>query len=1021
MASPRENQTATLLTNGKVLVAGGDQYTQYSALSSASLYDPASNTWSPAASMTQARTMQAAILLGNGKVLVAGGGYSLALASAELYDPVSDTWSSAGTMPTAAENPTATLLKNGKVLIAGGFVSNGVSLSRAELYDPSNNTWSSVGSMTTARFGHTATLLNSGKVLVTGGFDSNYQPLSSAELFDPVNNTWSPAAPMSTARAQQTATLLAKGMVLVSGGSGYLPNAELYDPVSNTWLSAGSMMTGRYGHTAILLNNGKVLVMGGTGFHITLASTELYDPGPSTTPGSQFSVSVQSGNAVVAGTPFLFTVQAVDSSGNPVSSYGGPASVMITSSPADGLGNLPITGTFNSLGNCTFLGTLKTAGSYTLTATAGSLSGSSGTISVAPANAIYFKVTAPSNATTGSPIKVSVTALDQFGNVATNYTGNVHFATTDGSAALPIDSKLANGVGVFNVTLNAAGSRTITATDTSSTIPVIAGTSSAILVRGLTVTSFVPMATGFTVTFSKPIVASDVNLFGGTVANPIHNITLVGKNTGSLLGPVNGILVIDPSGASATFKASTDWLQNIAGRTDGLLPNDTWSVTLQSGTGTGSTGNGFFDALGAPLDGANNGGHANYITTFTTANDGKPALTIPDFARGPDGAHFVRVPNDAATYGVPVTLYNASNVTDVTFMLSYNSALLTVMPDAGNHLNRLSLVGAPTIVDASHALAGFHYQNSTAESGTVVLGNIVAMVPDGAASVYKSKELLNPSSITVNGAPFAGVSAGGVHVNAYFGDLSGDGQITGLDLATAGNVAAGTPTSPIGLSAYKLVDPALIGDIEGDGSIDAGTISSLAAFLARVSTPAIPVPPSGLTIIPGGPDPALSLSASQPSGGIVNVSVLLDHPRPDGSTGMTEAILGLTYDPKVVTVSAADITLGTIPALGTGWRVESVIDPVAGQIAINLYSTTPITATDAGSLVNIAFHNVPGESPAAAGVQLVSAVTPEGRWFSTEVADGSGGFVLRPGLDQLTIQTTLHRRPWALRPAPRRN
>src|SRR5262245_65432642 len=120
---------------------------------------------------------------------------------------------------------------------------------------------------------------------------------------------------------------------------------------------------------------------------------------------------------------------------------------------------------------------------------------------------------------------------------------------------------------------------------------------------------------------------------------------------------------------------------------------------------------------------------------------------------------------------------------------------------------------------------------------------------------------------------------------------------------------------------------------------------------------------------------------------------------------MTEAILGLTYDPKVLTVSAADISLGSIPGLGSGWRLVSMIDQATGQIAIDLYSTTAITATQGGSLVNIAFHTLPGAYVAATAVQLVNSAAPNGWWFSTEVADGEGKFVLSPGLDRLVLQT----------------
>ena len=80
------------------------------------------------------------------------------------------------------------------------------------------------------------------------------------------------------------------------------------------------------------------------------------------------------------------------------------------------------------------------------------------------------------------------------------------------------------------------------------------------------------------------------------------------------------------------------------------------------------------------------------------------------------------------------------------------------------------------------------------------------------------------------------------------------------------------------------------------------------------------MPPTGLTFTATGPDPhALSIPATLPAvaGGTVTVPVNLDDPRPVGSTGMTEAMLALVYDPKVLSVSAADINLGSIPLSGT--------------------------------------------------------------------------------------------------------
>jgi hypothetical protein len=192
----------------------------------------------------------------------------------------------------------------------------------------------------------------------------------------------------------------------------------------------------------------------------------------------------------------------------------------------------------------------------------------------------------------------------------------------------------------------------------------------------------------------------------------------------------------------------------------------------------------------------------------------------------------------------------------------------------------------------------------------------------------------------------------------------------------------------------------VVGDIAGDASIDATAVSDLASYTSNLPMSQIPAIPTGLTITPGGPDPTLSLA-----GGNGMVPVLLDHPHPTGSTGMEEAVLALTYDPKVLTISPSDITLGSIPGTGTGWHLESLVDQATGQIGIDLYSTTPITGTQAGSLVNIAVHVVSGAAPPATAVQLVNAVMPNGRSFSTEVADDQGQYVLSPGTDRLVVTT----------------
>ena len=275
LATARYMNAATLLPSGKVLVAGGmNDSSSGGHVASAEVYDPATNTWSAAGSLATARCSYTATLLPNGKVLVAGGHNGSALASAEFYDPGTNTWSAAASLSTARYWHTATLLASGKVLVAGG--DNGPSsLASAELYDPVANTWSAAGSLTTARYSHRATLLPSGKVLVTGGSGT------SSEIYDPVANTWSAAGNLAYARSFHTATLLPSGKVLVAGGQGAGASAELYDPVANTWSGAGNPATPRDTHTATLLPSGNVVVVGGENGS-PLASAELYNPGTNT-------------------------------------------------------------------------------------------------------------------------------------------------------------------------------------------------------------------------------------------------------------------------------------------------------------------------------------------------------------------------------------------------------------------------------------------------------------------------------------------------------------------------------------------------------------------------------------------------------------------------------------------------------------------------------------------------------------------------------------------------------------------
>ena len=284
MNNSRAFHAATLLQDGKVLVAGG-------ANNTVELYDPLTGTWAATANMKKYRGRNTATLLADGKVLAARGYYDVftGLASLEVFDPVTTSWAEFGMSSTdgfghplftGGDSHTATLLGNGKVLFAGGWDPINHHMQYSYVYDPSNPTNYGSSVSLSLRMLHSATLLPDGRVLIVGG-ETNGTALgtATAELYDPVTGTSTNTGSMGTGRKSHTATLLPNGKVLVAGGDYGLASAELYDPATGTWTATGSMSIARASHTATLLPNGKVLVVGGNGYD---PSAELYDPATGT-------------------------------------------------------------------------------------------------------------------------------------------------------------------------------------------------------------------------------------------------------------------------------------------------------------------------------------------------------------------------------------------------------------------------------------------------------------------------------------------------------------------------------------------------------------------------------------------------------------------------------------------------------------------------------------------------------------------------------------------------------------------
>jgi N-acetylneuraminic acid mutarotase len=294
------------LPSGKVLVIGG--FASNSITNSVVIYDPATDSWSPAASMLSARSDPSATVLPDGRVLVAGGDTNVnaTLASAEIYDPVANTWTATASMAEARTRQTATLLPNGKVLVIGGYNrSGGLTFSQtAEMYAaqllPGGNAVLLIGGVRGAGFVNTAELFpvnDSGSTTVLpypvpngnvytsvllgdGSVLAMADGSTTALRFHPDTSSWTTST-FSGTRILPTMTTLADGRVLLAGGAGSggirLTTAEIYNPDANVWTAAAAMSTGRGAASAVLLNDGSVLEVGGFNTD-SLDSVERYTP-----------------------------------------------------------------------------------------------------------------------------------------------------------------------------------------------------------------------------------------------------------------------------------------------------------------------------------------------------------------------------------------------------------------------------------------------------------------------------------------------------------------------------------------------------------------------------------------------------------------------------------------------------------------------------------------------------------------------------------------------------------------------
>ncbi len=293
----------TPLPDGRILVAGG-HIDAYVGLRNATIFDPATNTWSDVQPMANARWYPTLTKLPDGRMLAVSGSsdcpdcatpgaiHNGIVPAPEIFDPATNTWSTVtGANLRLPLYPNMYVLPDGRIFAA----TTAEEAIASRVLDLNARTWSVVDSA--VREGGSSVMYLPGKILKTGKAWNPDYPVAAATNeawvidMNQTGPTWRQVSSMAFPRTQHQLTVLPDGTVLATGGSrnsdvndqaNAVLAAELWDPTTETWRTLSSGVVPRLYHSsATLLPDGRVEIGGGghpPGFGIAEYRSEIFSP-----------------------------------------------------------------------------------------------------------------------------------------------------------------------------------------------------------------------------------------------------------------------------------------------------------------------------------------------------------------------------------------------------------------------------------------------------------------------------------------------------------------------------------------------------------------------------------------------------------------------------------------------------------------------------------------------------------------------------------------------------------------------